>query len=159
MNLLPLTTLFLPILTACTSGPIAKATLDQQVDRLCAVDGGIKVYKKIKLPPEMFNQRRQAHVPAERFMTKESDYFYTSEYSHPDKSNSKITRIHFKIYKRNEKLLLGESISYLRIGGDFIGPWQESSYTCPPKSGNVDLAGEIFELNTEEKNNVEHRIF
>lgn len=104
----------------------------------------------------MFNQWGQVHVPAERFVTKDSDYFYTSEHYHPDKSNKKITKIHFKIYKKSENVLLGESISYLRIGGDFIGPWHESSYICPLKSGNVDLAGEIFELNTAANNNGEH---
>lgn len=33
-----------------------KARLDKEVDRLCAIDGGIKVYETVLLPPDKFNQ-------------------------------------------------------------------------------------------------------
>ncbi len=34
----------------------AKIYYDAKVDRLCAVDGGVKVYETVSLPPEKFNE-------------------------------------------------------------------------------------------------------
>ena len=47
MKLLLLTTLLTPILTACTSNPIAKKTIDKEIERLCKMDGGIKIYETV----------------------------------------------------------------------------------------------------------------
>ncbi|MBP9101513.1 MAG: hypothetical protein KBF68_09110 [Nitrosomonas sp.] len=33
-----------------------KARLDREVKRLCAIDGGIKVYETVKLPAERFGK-------------------------------------------------------------------------------------------------------
>ena len=45
--------LLLPLATACASGP-SKSELDAEVKRLCAIDGGIKVYERVALPEEKF---------------------------------------------------------------------------------------------------------
>ena len=34
-----------------------KARLDREVDRLCAIDGGIRVYETVTLPADKFNER------------------------------------------------------------------------------------------------------
>jgi hypothetical protein len=34
----------------------AKIYYDAKAYRLCAIDGGVKVYETVKLPPEKFNQ-------------------------------------------------------------------------------------------------------
>jgi hypothetical protein len=44
------------LLTACASGS-SKRELDAEVDRLCAIDGGIRVYETVTLPPDKFNER------------------------------------------------------------------------------------------------------
>ena len=33
-----------------------KARLDREVDRLCAIDGGIRVYETVQLPSDKFNK-------------------------------------------------------------------------------------------------------
>jgi hypothetical protein len=50
--------LILLLLTACTSGP-SKGGLDAEVDRLCAIDGGIRVYERVTLPPDKFDKWSQ----------------------------------------------------------------------------------------------------
>ena len=45
----------LPFISACASGP-SKGQLDDEVKRLCAIDGGVRVYETVTLPPEKFNQ-------------------------------------------------------------------------------------------------------
>jgi hypothetical protein len=37
--------------------------LDAEAQRLCAIDGGVKVYETVVLPPEKFNELGQALVP------------------------------------------------------------------------------------------------
>jgi len=46
--------LALELLTGCTS--YAKMKMDAEVDRLCAIDGGLKIYETVSLPPEKFNK-------------------------------------------------------------------------------------------------------
>ena len=50
-----ISTLFLvPMISSCASP--SKSDLDAEVKRLCAIDGGIKVYEKVKLPANKFDQ-------------------------------------------------------------------------------------------------------
>ena len=39
-----------------------KERLDREVKRLCAIDGGIKVYETVKLPAERFDQYGQIFI-------------------------------------------------------------------------------------------------
>jgi hypothetical protein len=41
-----------PAITGC--GPYQEAKLDREVDRLCAIDGGVHIYETVKLPKENF---------------------------------------------------------------------------------------------------------
>ncbi len=36
----------------------------------------------------------------------------------------------YKIYRKSDSKIMGESIRYTRQGGDLPGPWHESSYGC-----------------------------
>ena len=146
MNLLPLTALFIPILTACTSGPIAKAILDEEVNRLCAIDGGTKTHKIVRLPPDKFNERGLINffIPDRGLMKPGSEYYYTSEYTYYKKGNPELWRGHYKLYQTQNNVLLGESIVYARRGGDAPGPWHDSSYMCPRGAGDVDIEKHVF---------------
>ena len=58
MNIKLLGSLLIPLLCAyaCASGPIVKAALDDEISRLCAIDGGVKVYEIVTLPADKFNK-------------------------------------------------------------------------------------------------------
>jgi hypothetical protein len=152
MKLLPLTSLFLPILTACTSGPIAKAILDEEVNIRCEVDGGIKVYETVKLPPDKFNKWGQVafNIPNKERKRPDSEYYYTLTELYYKKGNPEVSRSHFKLYQARNNVLLGEAISYGRRGGDVVGPWHESSYRCPTKASITNLKENVFRPNTGE---------
>jgi hypothetical protein len=51
--------LLLPLIAPCSSGPLVKAAQDDEVRRLCAIDGWIKVYETVKLPADKFNEYGQ----------------------------------------------------------------------------------------------------
>jgi hypothetical protein len=123
-----------------------KARLDEEVRRLCAKDGGIKVYETVMLSHEKFNALRMInfYMPdkgedsiGEDYILKSGTYFYI-------KGNPEMWRRHYQVLRRNDKKILGEAIRYTRTGGDFPGPWHKSSFACPETTGIETLLMKIF---------------
>lgn len=131
--------LLLPLAAACTSGPLVKAALDDEVRRLCAIDGGIKVYETVKLPADKFNQWGQANFyrPTQGENALGPAYRLRTVVDYLRKNGASIRRYHVQVIRSSDEVLLGESIGYDRGGGDIPGPWQPSSYSCPEKHGEI----------------------
>ena len=113
-----------------------KIYYDTLVNRMCKLDGGVKVYETVKLPAEEYDQYAKRnwilpHITQEKSADK---YYYEVDYHHYRKGNPQMTRRQAKIIRRSDGKTLGESISYSRGGGDLPGPWHESSFICPPIS-------------------------
>lgn len=111
---------------------------DAEVDRLCALDGGAKVYEIVQLPPEHFNTYGQLTTlkPSKGEYALGPEYRYESvlEYLREGPGRlgeAALIKHSLKIYRRSDGKLLGSSIVYGRGGGDIPGPWHPSSYTCP----------------------------
>lgn len=133
---------------------------DQQVREFCAKDGGVKVYETVTLPKERFNQWGQMLIPDIKNYTHLNDEYYSESEtqfyeengnpkwvkSHKDRS-LELMRLPFKVYRKLDNKLLGESVSYMRRGGGLPGPWAESSYKCPTNEGDTDLNKQIFKIN------------
>lgn len=147
MRTLILLLLLFPLATACASGP-GKSELDAEVKRLCAIDGGVKVYETVALPLEKFNQRREINFyqPAqgenalghEYLYKREIRYLLKGEYEKPA-----MWRTQEQVFRKVDEKLLGESVSYARRGGDIPGPWHPSSYICPDLK-NLNLLEQVF---------------
>ena len=137
-----LSALVLLVLAGCTS---EKERLDAQVDKLCAIDGGIKVYEKALLPPESFNKYGNVDIPSKRFAKPSDEYYRETERVVLVKGNPRLRRTEHKIIRRRDGKVMGVSVRYGRGGGDLPGPWHPSSYTCPPIiSENPSLTTSIF---------------
>ncbi|WP_394808939.1 hypothetical protein [Nitrosomonas sp.] len=121
-----------------------KDRLDREVERLCAIDGGIKVYETVKLPAERFDQYGQISIPFKENIKPEDDYYYESSTVYLIKGNPELRQYRSEIYRRSDDILLGESASYARVGGDMSGPWQPSSLMCPEDEGFNNLMKLIF---------------
>ena len=121
-----------------------KDRLDREVERLCAIDGGIKVYETVKLPAERFDQYGQISIPYKENVKPEDEYYYESSTIHLIKGNPELRQYSSKLYRRPDDRLIGESTSYSRIGGDMPGPWQPSSFMCPADEGFNYLMKQIF---------------
>lgn len=126
--------LLLPLAAACTSGPLVKAALDDEVRRLCAIDGGIKVYETVKLPADKFDRYGKLNfIIRSRGEAKSDDqYFYQWDIEYLRNENPLLSRSDYKIIRSIDGKLLGSSIRYSRGGGDMPGPWHDSSLICPP---------------------------
>lgn len=135
--------LILPLVIACASGP-SKGQLDDEVRRLCAIDGGIKVYETVKLPAERFEKDGSIYIPP-RQMAKPNDEYYYDYFKHyMNQGNPEMWRSHTKVYRQSDGKLLGETVSYARRGGDMPGPWHESSFRCPQNEDSGYLMKQIF---------------
>lgn len=108
---------------------------DAKVRELCAIDGGLRVFETVELPDEMFNKWGQINFekPTQgenslgpEYLVKEETRFLRAENMQPT-----IFRYQYQVFRRSDGKLLGERISYTRRGGDFPGPWHQSSYRCP----------------------------
>ena len=135
--------LFLP-LVACSATP-SKLELDAEVKRLCAIDGGIKVYETVRLPKEKFDKYGNVKIPSKATAKPTDEYFYESEDIYLVSGDPHMLKMITKIIRRPDGKLLGESIRYGRGGGDIPGPWHPSSFICPEISKDaLSLESSIF---------------
>ena len=125
----------------------AKTKLDREVDRLCAIDGGVHIYQTVTLPKENFGPDGEV-FPQYRGLRSDRGG-YGSEYvaRYGDKvlvtGDPALGRIQTSIVRLSDQKVLGELIVYKRSGGDMPGPWEPSSYACPP--GPIyNLSRQIF---------------
>ena len=118
-------------------GPSAyrKAEMDKEVDRLCAVDGGVKVYERIALPKESFDNRGNPKIPFKGGRASDKSQYVVEDRSTKVENRGGVGtksltlhRFHYQVIRVDDNKVLGEAISYSRAGGDPEGPWQPSSY-------------------------------
>lgn len=122
-----------------------RAKLDEELRRLCAVDGGVRVYETVKLPISEFNEYGQVSfyksLPGSELLS-----FYTLiREEHTYKSgNPRMWRTYTAVRRVRDGKILGESIGYTRFGDGFEGPFHPSSISCPEAFGEVPLLGAVF---------------
>jgi hypothetical protein len=135
--------LLLPLATACASGP-GKTELDAEVKRLCAIDGGVKVYETVRLSAEKFSRYTHSLTTMPYQKLKDDDeYYMVWKATYLTDGNPSLRRDHFQIIRRSDTEILGEAVSYARRGGDMPGPWHESWFRCPEQA-DVVLMQSVF---------------
>lgn len=135
----------IPLLIAATGmSGCEKARLDDEVRRLCAIDGGVRVYETVILPAERFNKYGAVLIPSREKVKVGDEYFYDWEIQYIKNGNPQLWKSHHRFIRIIDGKLLGESISYTRRGGDIPGPWHASSFTCPEPVEYPSLEQTIF---------------
>jgi hypothetical protein len=116
------------------------------VDKLCAKDGGTKIYEIIKLPAHQYNKNWIINLQDEKHSNSKSYYYFKSKIivikGSPQSSNINklaIWKTVTKIIRTKDKKIMSELISYTRSGGDPLGPWHPSHYTCPKNGFSRDV--------------------
>ena len=127
-----------------------KARLDREVNRLCGIDGGMKVYETVKLSTEKYRRYTQflTTVPFQE-LKEDDEYYLVWNISTLKDGDPDLRRSHFQIIRRSDSRILGETTTYRRRGGDIPGPWHSSSYRCPDKSTSTFLVQRIILLDEE----------
>ena len=141
-----------------------KDRLDREVDRLCAIDGGVKVYETVTLPEYRFDKYGLINfydpTQGDNALGPEYIYKWNTHYykkGHPVSQGAQeiaMRRDHVKIIRKSDMKLMGEVVKYHRAGGDLPGPWMTSSYHCPDtlKASSNILMHEVFVKSTKEDN-------
>jgi hypothetical protein len=129
-------------------GSVQKVELDREVDRLCAIDGGVHIYEVVRLPKEhfgsngeVFPQYRGRLLTEGRFGPAFGVRFDTKVLVAGDPS---LIRRSTSILRKSDNKVLGEIVTYGRRGGDGLGPGEPSSHVCP-RSASRSLEAEVFE--------------
>lgn len=134
-------------------GPSAyrKGQMDAEVDQLCAVDGGIKVYEQVSLPANRFDGFGDPDIPlASSKSASLSDYVLIAEVrvlvagGHDGRGAPSLSRFVSKAIRVSDKKILGEAVGYYRFGGDPVGPWHPSSYTGCTYEPGKKLSRAVF---------------
>ena len=134
-------------LCACAIGGCTreKDQLDEEVRQLCAKDGGIKIHERVGLTADRFDEsgfinfyQRTSKNPLG------PEYIFESRIDYYRKGNPEMWRNYYRVIRRIDAKVLGESITYSRRGGDMPGPWHESSFGCPANSGDAALLKAVF---------------
>lgn len=135
--------ILIPIFSSCASP--SKSELDAEVNRLCAIDGGIKVYETVKLPAGAFDQWGNVHIPSKSKSISSDEYFYEREQIDLVTGDPQMNKTIHKIIRRSDGKILGTLIRYSRGGGDLPGPWHTSSFICPSISKDApSLESSVF---------------
>jgi hypothetical protein len=121
---------------------------DRLVDELCSKDGGIRVYEQVTLPKERFNNLGQPQIPDKDSAKSTDEYFSTWVGNDIRGLRNKgpygalvIFRGESTYFRKSDKKILGQIVTYARRGGDPIGPWHPSHYSCP---NHTNLLNKIF---------------
>ena len=124
-----------------------KDRLDEEVRQLCAKDGGIKVYEEVEMPAASFDEFGVAKfLDATEMRPLGNRFDLYEETKYFKKGSPSLRREHAKIVRSADGKLLGESTSYHRVGGDFPGPWHDSSFACPANVGTAKLKQSVFRI-------------
>lgn len=116
----------------------AKTRLDREVDRLCAIDGGVHIYETVTLSKENFGPDGEV-FPQYRGLSLDKGRYGAEHYLRAEErvlaaDTPSLHRFSIAIVRRSDSRVMGEQISYVRRGGDFPGPWPDSSHSCSDAS-------------------------
>jgi hypothetical protein len=119
---------------------------DNEVDKLCAGDGGVKIYATATVTPDELSVFGDMRPPYKNDMTPKDKYFVEWSRTYVHIGYPEVWRSHFALFRRSDKNLLGESITYTRFRGDFPGPWHPSSHICSFESGVEAISKKVFSV-------------
>jgi hypothetical protein len=94
--------LLLTIIAGCATP--SQIMLDAEVKRLCAIDGGIKVYETVKLPAKKFNQWGQPNFykPIDGENALGVEYIFKRNTDYFRQGNPEMWRAHYKLIRRSD---------------------------------------------------------
>jgi hypothetical protein len=121
-----------------------KDRLDEEVRRLCAEDGGVKVYETVVLAEEeyqkLLNRSGELDIRDKKYAKPTDAFFQESTTTYLKKGNPEMWRSEYRLVRRSDGKVLATSVHYARRGGDLPGPWHDSSFSCPDTQANPRMA-------------------
>jgi hypothetical protein len=106
-----------------------------EVNRLCEIDGGLRVYEQVKLPPDQYAKyikgtKEQSKAPDAAFYSVISTKYLKGPPGGGD-AEPVMWASSREILRASDKKVLGAYTTYSRRGGDISFGAHPSSYGCP----------------------------
>ena len=142
-----LAALVLSALGLSQCGWVQKARLDREVDRLCAIDGGVRIYEIVTLPKENFGPAGEVFPQYRSLYPKGelgTDYVSAYEVIELVSGDPSLQRIQVRVTRVADGKKLGEFVDYKRSGGDLPGPSEASRKSCPSSRDSGTFLQRIF---------------
>ena len=126
----------------------AKTRLDREVDRLCAIDGGVHIYETVTLPKENFGPDGEV-FPQYRADVRSGgglgpDFRWTSVTTKLVDGDPSLVRWEDVISRVADGKALAKRVIYIRGGGDWPGPWATSEHSCAGIGLGSSLTRQVF---------------
>lgn len=122
--------------------------LDKEVDRLCAIDGGMRIFETVKLHATMFDEYGRPLVPSGKDDTR-FGYFVRGEakiLSGPRQApGARLIRDMTQVVRSKDDKVIAERVIYVRSGGYWLEgiPGIGRGKNCPdPES--MDIRAKVF---------------
>ena len=122
---------------------------DYQVRQMCEVDGGVEIYEKVALEPELYEAyaKRGWLLPSTDDAGPLSEYYYRRNTRTYREGDPTVSRWVTEIIRRRDGKVLARYVHYARGGGG-MGPGFPSHFGCPdPKT--VQFTTAVFNKNKE----------
>ncbi len=118
---------------------------DAQVKELCAKDGGVKVYEITNEQLiELTDFNNEDRIPIKVNTVPDTLYYYESESKILNRFYLEVARTEYRLVQKEPYKILAASVFYSRRGGDPIGPWHHSSFSCPNPRNSIDMLSVVF---------------
>ena len=128
-----------PLLFGCE-----QARVDALMEELCQKDGGMKVYEKVELPEDQFNEHGEPTF-YETWNKTSGGYRFVWDSERIKSDKPTLNRYEYSVVRERDKKLLGTYVVYLRIGGGLMWvPGPDPSKLCPSEPGSVAFLKNIF---------------
>lgn len=135
-------------LVACTP---EKDRLDAEAKRLCAIDGGIKIYETAVLPRDKFHEKGTPKVPIGNdntgfgYLSRGTQEHLAGQIGQQAGDGAGLKRFTTQIVRSTDGKVMGESRVYGRHGGNFLdGYLQRPGFQCPTFEEVRNLSSEVF---------------
>jgi len=144
-------TLLLAMLAGCMGwAPGRQAYWDEKVKEMCAKDGGVTVYERVKLTESEFRRLGgnggTVPVPTRRSANPNSPYVADTKITKIREANPEVYRRETEIIRLVDGKVLSRQVTYGRIGGDLPSPAHQSSYGCSDVGLRLDVERQTFEI-------------
>lgn len=161
MKIILISILFTLALAGCMGYvPGQQSYWDAQVREMCAKDGGVTIFEKIRISKSDINRRvlpstvdGRLGVAIKELAHPDSPVYGIEKITHfHQEKNLSVSRRELSVIRRIDQVVVARQISYGRFGGDFpTGIVHDSSFGCPDLGTMAARLAELFIVGGELK--------
>lgn len=128
---------------------------DAQVREMCAKDGGVTIYQKVRIS----KIEKQAlgtvggliGIPAKELAKPNAPVYEELNIFDLREGNPRVSRSEMLIVRRADSVIVAKAISYARSDGDIPSPAHPSSFSCPDFKSIITALQQLFTVEEDLK--------